>query len=231
MKRGLLLLLAFISLPLQADEIKATTLYYRVSEPGVDPYLSRWLITDHFVRIDEGDASDNFILLDRSNKTVYSVVQGDRTILDIPYRTVDRKPAKQLKQESRIVRDNKIPPIDGKKPLYRELRVNNTLCYSTVSVDKLLPDAVKAMAEYRQMMAGEHAKNLDNTPVDMQQPCELALDIFNPLWPLEKGLPIQEWDTQGRAQTLLNYKASEGVDSTLFNLPVGYRHYQTQSVN
>jgi len=228
MKRWSLLLLALISLPLQASEIKATTLYYRISEPGVDPYLSRWLITDQFVRIDEGDAADNFILFDRTKRTVYSVVHGDRTVLDIPYRAIDKKPARELKQESRIVSDNKIPSIDGKKPLFRELCVNNTLCYSTVSLENLLPDAVKAMAEYRRVMAGEHAKTLDNTPVEMQQPCELALDIFNPLWSLEKGLPIQEWDTQGKTQALLNYKVSEGVDSALFKLPDEYRHYQTQ---
>jgi len=230
MKHWLLLLLALISLPLQASEIKATTLYYRVSEPGVDPYLSRWLITDQFVRIDEGDASDNFILFDRRKKTVYSVVHGDRTVLDIPYRAVEKKPAMKLKPESRIIPDSKIPPIDGKKPLYRELHVNGALCYSTVSVENLLPDAVKAMGEYRQVMAGEHARNMDNTPVEMQQPCELALDIFNPQWHLEKGLPIQEWDMQGKARALLNYKVSEVVDSGLFKLPDGYRHYHTQEM-
>ncbi len=229
MKRWLLLFLALISLPLHADEIKATTLYYRISEPGVDPYLSRWLITDHFVRIDEGDDADNFILFDRSKKTVYSVVHGDRTVLDIPYRAVDKKPAKQFKQESRIVHDDKIPSIDGKKPLYRELRVNNTLCYSTVSVDKWLPDAVNAMAEYRQVMAGEHAKTLDNTPTELQDRCDLTLNIFSPFWLLEKGLPIQEWSPQGKASALLNYKTNQMFDSALFVLPQGYQHYQIQS--
>ncbi|HEY0635143.1 MAG TPA: hypothetical protein VGE00_07170 [Gammaproteobacteria bacterium] len=228
MRHLLLTLIFLVAMPLQAAETRAAVLYYRVSEPGVEPYLSRWLVTDKFVRIDEGDAADNFILLDRKAKTVYSVVHGDRTVLDIPHRLVDKKPAKALQQKSRTINDDNIPPIEGKKPLYRELHVNGELCYSTVSVDNLLPEAVKAMGEFRQVMAGEHAKNLDNTPVELQQPCELALHIFNPLWANEKGLPIQEWDRQGQAQALLNYKVSEGVDGTLFNLPAGYRHYQTQ---
>jgi hypothetical protein len=227
MKQLLFVLLVMTGLPLQAAEIKATVLYYRISEPGIDPYLSRLLLTDKFLRIDEGNAGDNFILFDRTARAVYSVVHSDRSVLDIPYRAVERKAPKKLTQESRTIRDDKTPLVDGKQPLYHELHVNGALCYSVVSVEKLLPDAVKLIGEYRQVMAGEHAKNMANTPVELQQPCELALHIFNPLWPLEKGLPIQEWDTQGKAQALLNYKTDEAVDDALFVLPQGYRHYQT----
>lgn len=220
------MLLAF---PLQAAEIKATVLYYRNSEPGVDPYLSRWLVTDKFLRIDEGDAADNYVLFNRESKTVYSVVHGDRTVLDIPARPVDKRPAGELRQESRIVRDEKFPAVEGRPPLYRELYVNGTLCYSTVSVAEVLPDVVKVLREYRRVMAGEHAKNIDNTPVELQQPCELSLHIFQPLWRLEQGLPIQEWDPQGKTQLLLDYKTAEAVDDALFAVPHGYRHYQTQN--
>lgn len=230
MKKIVLMLALLVALPLQAAEMQATVLYYRISEPGIDPYLSRWLITDSFLRIDEGDVADNFILFDRRKHLVSSVVNGDRTVLDIPKRAVDRKPAKSLKQESRTVRDDKLPVVDGKKPIYRELYINDSLCSSVVSVEKLLPDVVNALREYRQVMAGEHAKNMDNTPAELQQPCELSLYIFNPLWTLERGLPIQEWDTQGKAQVLLDYKTGETVDAALFNLPEGYRHYQTQTI-
>jgi hypothetical protein len=97
-------------------------------------------------------------------------------------------------------------------------------------VEKLLPDAVQAMRDYRAVMAGEHAKTLDNTPIELQDPCDLTLNIFSPLWLLAKGLPIQEWSPQGKASALLNYKNAAQVDSALFNLPKGYRHYQTQSM-
>lgn len=228
MKRMMIfLLLIMMGLPLHAGEIKATVLYYRISEPGIDPYLSRWLITDNFLRIDEGDAADDFILFDRSQRTVYSVVHSDRTVLDIPSRAVVKKSPKDLKQESRTVRDDKLPGVAGKKPLYRELHINGALCYSTVSIEKLLPDALKVMGEYRQVMAGEHAKNMDNTPVELQQPCEHALHVYNPLWILEKGLPIQEWNPHGKAQALLDYKTGEAVDGVLFKLPQGYSHFQT----
>lgn len=229
MRRLLFVLLVMMVLPSQADEITSTALYYRVSEPGVDPYLSRWLITGDFLRIDEGNADDNFILVDRKTKTVYSVIHRDRTVLEIPFRLVSRKPPRKLKQETRIVQDDKMPLVGGERPLQRALYLNGTLCYSVVSVERLLPDAVKAMAEYRQIMAGEHAKNIDNTPPELQQPCELVLHIFNPLWLLAKGLPIQEWDTQGKAQALLDYKTDETIDSALFLVPEGYRHYQTQT--
>ena len=229
MRRLLFVLLVMMALPLQAGEIKATVLYYRVSEPGVDPYLSRWLITGDFLRIDEGNADDNFILVDRKTKTVYSVIHSDRTVLEIPFRPVGRKPPRKLKQETRIAQDDKMPLIGGERPLQRALYVNGTLCYSVVSVEQLLPDAVKAMADYRQVMAGEHAKNIDNTPPELQQPCELALYVFNPLWSLAKGLPIQEWETHGKAQSLLDYKTDETIESALYVVPEGYRHYQTQT--
>lgn len=227
MKRFLFVLLIMMALPVQAAESKATVLYYRISEPGIDPYLSRWLITDKFLRIDEGNAEDSFILFDRNARVVYSVVHSDRTVLDIPYRAVENKVPGKLKQESRTVRDDKTPLVDGKQPLYHQLHVNGALCYSVVAVEELLPGAVKLLGEYRQVMAGEHAKNMGNTPEELQQPCDLVLHVFNPLWPLEKGLPIQEWDAQGKAQALLNYKTDEAVDDALFVLPQGYRHYQT----
>lgn len=229
MKRLLLVMLCLAALPLQAAEIKATALYYRMSEPGIDPYLSRWLITDKFLRIDEGEDADNYVLFDRRKRTVYSVVHNDRTVLDIAHRAVDRKPPKALNQESRVIRDENAPTIEGRKTLRRELHINGGLCYSVVSVEQLLPDAVKAIGEYRQVMAGEHAKNIDNTPVELQQPCDLALHIFSPLWVVEKGLPIQEWNPQGKTMGLLDYKAAEPVDGALFSLPQGYRHYQTRS--
>jgi len=230
MKRFLLILMCLVALPLQAAEIKATALYYRMSEPGIDPYLSRWLITDKFLRIDEGDAADNYVLFDRHKRTVYSVVHGDRTVLEIPHRAINRKPPKPLKPQSRVILDEKAPTIEGRKTLQRELHINAALCYNVVSVEQLLPDAVKAIGEYRQVMAGEHAKNLDNTPVELQEPCDLALHIFSPLWVVEKGLPIQEWNPQGKSSALLNYKADEKVDSVLFSVPKEYRHYQTQNI-
>lgn len=227
MKLLLLMVTMLLALPLRAAEIEATALYYRMSESGIDPYLSRWLITDKFLRIDEGDAADNFILLDRSKRTVYSVVHRDRTVLTIPYRRVDMKAPSDLKQESRAVSAEKIPPVDGKLPRYRELLVNDVLCHSAVSIDELLPDAVQAIGEYLRVMAGEHAKNMVNIPLELQQPCALVQHIFNPLWSLEQGLPIQLWDSQGKSQALLDYKTGEAVEGALFVLPQGYHHYQT----
>lgn len=227
MKKVLVMLFLLAALPLQAAEIKATVLYYRIGEPGIDPYLSRWLVTDQFLRIDEGEASDNYLLFDRRKRSVHSVVHGDRTVLDIPYRAVGVSSPLELKLESRIVHDEKLPPVDGEKPLYRDLYVNGEHCLSVVSVSHLLPDAVKAMSEYRQVMAGEHAKNMANTPLELQRACELSQYIFNPLWSTEQGLPIQQWEPQGKVQSLLDYKTDEAVEEALFAMPQGYRHYQT----
>lgn len=223
-----LLIMALAALPAGAAEVKASALFYRVSEVGIDPYLTRWLVTARYLRIDEGDAADNYILFDRKERQVHSVVHGDRTVLDIPFRPVAKKPAIEIDNESRVVRDEGLPAIGGQPPLHRELRVNNTLCYSVISVEQLLPDTVAALRDYRSVMAGEHAKNIDNTPVELQQPCDLALHIFTPLWLLEGGLPIQQWDPEGNGQALLDYQAESSVDSALFTLPPEYRHYQTQ---
>ncbi|HEY0720196.1 MAG TPA: hypothetical protein VGE50_02970 [Gammaproteobacteria bacterium] len=230
MRTLLLTLIFLVAMPLQAAETKATVLYYRVSEPGIEPYLSRWLITPNFLRIDEGDEADNYLLFDRRKRTIYSVVHGDRTVLDIPYRAVERKPSKLLPQESRAIHDDKMPGISGQPAIYRELYVGKSLCYSVISVEQLLPDAVQAMRDYRTVLAGEQAKTLDNTPLELQDPCDLTLHIFSPLWLLEKGLPIQEWSPQGKASALLNYKIDEMVSSELFALPKEYRHYQTQEI-
>jgi hypothetical protein len=61
----------------------------------------------------------------------------------------------------------------------------------------------------------------------MQQPCDLALHTFHSGWQLQFGLPIQEWDEAGSGQVLVDYKEGYPVEEKLFELPEGYRHYDT----
>ena len=61
----------------------ADLLVYKVFEKGTEPYISRILITDQHIRLDEGAEQGNFTLYNRAEKTVYSIESTGKTILKL----------------------------------------------------------------------------------------------------------------------------------------------------
>lgn len=219
--------LVFYSAMALATEVESTMLLYQAHEAGTEPYASRVLVTEHYVRMDDGVDKGDYLIFDRQKRLISSVTHADRTVFEIPPRAVTQKPPMALKRRSEQVDVGKAPKIGGKTPQQHQLYVNDTLCYSVVAVSGLMDDAVRALSEFRQVLAGEHAKALPNIPADMQQPCDLAVNTFHSDWHLQFGLPIQEWDEIGNGQMLMDYKLGFKVDEKLFELPEGYHHYST----
>jgi len=217
--------------PLQAEELDSVMLLYQAQEPGVGSYPSRILVTDRYVRMDDGADDGDYLIFDRKTRLISSVTHDDGTVFEIPPREVTQPEPMPLKIRSEAVAlEKNAPRLDGKQPQHRQLYVNDKLCYSVVAVPGLMEDAVQALRDFRKVLAGEHAKTLPRIPADMQQPCDLALNTFHPIWQLQFGLPVQEWDGQGNRQVLMNYKQDFKVDSELFQLPEGYQHYNSDQM-
>ncbi len=214
----------------EVGTVPATVLWFDEREPGVPPYRTRMIVVRDFMRMDDGDAGDDFVLFDRRTGSIHSVSHEDRTVLDIPARPVVRAPPYELVlSETREPLDD-APRIAGRVPEHLRLRVNGSVCYETVVVPGLLDDVVAAMRAYRRSLAGEQARTLDWTPVEMQTPCVLAHVIFHPARHLAYGFPIQHRDYRGYVRVLQDYREQVPVDAALFRLPTGYRHYTLDAV-
>lgn len=210
-----------------AGMLEGEMLLYQKSEPGIEPYPSRFIVTEKMMRLDDGVDGGDFALLDRENRIIYSIAHDDRTVLEIPFRPVDvESPLKLDLKDKNVPTGKDVPAIGGKRPSHHRLFAGDKSCYDVVAVDGLLSDSVRAMREFREIMAGEHAATLNFVPADQQEACDLGLNIYRNGWPLEYGLPVQEWDGQGNGRILVNFDAEYSVDSELFELPEGYQHYR-----
>ncbi len=207
---------------------EASMLLYQVQEPGLEPYASRVIVTRQYLRMDDGGGEGDFVLFDRAKRNIFSVNHDDRTVFAIPARPVEIDPPMALERRAENIPANGgMPEVAGQKPKHHRLLVNGGECYNVVTVSGVLTDAVVALGEFREVLAGEHARILPHVPADMQLPCDLALNTFAPKWQLEYGLPIQEWDSSGKGQALLDFDPEFEAEESLFRLPGGYRHYGT----
>jgi len=62
---------------------KGAVLWYAEQEAGIEPYKVRYIVSQDFMRSDEGIDEGGFVLLDRAQRQIYSVVPQNRTILHI----------------------------------------------------------------------------------------------------------------------------------------------------
>lgn len=219
-------LFAFFLMTALVARAEATTpaavLYFVEHEQGADPYRTRMIVTTKFVRMDDGVNSQDFLLFDRNDGTIYSVSSGDRQILEMRLRPVDIKPVEKFTH--RVVTDNaSFPSIGGYKVVHYELLTNNQRCYDLYAADGLLPDVVEALRQYRIALAGQQALSVPVTPSEKQSPCDLANNVFLPVRQLEHGFPVRLVDMAGKLSKLVDYKTDFHAAATMFRLPPDYK--------
>lgn len=199
---------------------------YQRQEPGIDPYPSRIVVTERYMRMDDNRDDGGYVLFDRDSGVVYSVEHEEGTVMEIHPRAVGLDSPVPLELGEEEVPAREAPSVAGKRPRHHVLTVNGESCYQVMSVADLLPETVAARRAFRRTMAGEHARILPRIPADMQDPCDLAGHTFAPARHLSWGLPIHEWDGRGNAQALVRFDPAFEPDPALFELPEGYQHYR-----
>lgn len=228
-KMNLSVLLLCLSMGAVAQTLDGVMLRFMISEPGLEPYPSRMIITEKMIRMDDGSAQGDYLLFDRERQQISSVTHEDETVLDVPLRPLPTRSPIALERHHTLEADAEAPSIDGKQPQRLRLFVNEKLCHESVVVPGLLPDVANAISDFRRVLAGEQGKILDDLPVETLDACDLALNTFYPAWPLHSGLAVQEFDVTTRSgRLLLDIEQTFKADEKLFVLPSGYRHYQTQ---
>jgi len=203
---------------------RAELILFQDEEKDIQPYLTRVIVTDDFMRIDDGHDGSDFVLFDRNKQVVFNVVHGDQSILVVRAKPVTVKSPLKLTLDAHRMDYPDAPSIGGKSPVQYDLFVNGKVCTHVVAVPGLLEPAVAAMREFRRTLSGQHAENLPKTPVDMLDPCFLADDVFHPGRVLQYGFPLRQWAANGKKRSLMDFKTDFKADPKLFVLPEGYKH-------
>lgn len=205
----------------QAEQQQAALLVYQVWEPGLDPYLSRVLVTPRFVRMDEGEGTEDYTLYDREQGIMYNVSREDRSALVMNPPATELQQPDSLKLSEKLEQDAAAPSIGGHAPQNLTLLANDKVCRHVVAVPGLMPKAVAGMRDFQTLLSRIQAATLYAMPADMQTPCDLAENVYAPLRRLDHGLPIQE-RSANHSRSLVDFEPEFAVDAALFTVPADY---------
>ena len=213
--------MVLLALSATATAAPAAMLVYQVWEEGADAYVSRVMVTEDYVRLDEGSDAGGYTLFDRQQEILYNVQIEDRSILvmnsDAPM--PESNPGLILQEEVEV--DEAAPRVAGAQPTQVRLLANGELCSEMVVVEGVMEDALEGLRELKLSLARIQSSTLDATPLSMRTPCDLAANLYAADRPLNFGLPLQE-RSAGRSQSLVDFSPDYDADDALFQLPADF---------
>lgn len=221
MQKVITICLGWLALVGMASAQPASLLVYRVAEAGIDPYITRIIVTEDFVRLDEGADGDGYALYDRALEVIYNVVNSEQSILvmDPQQPLPDENPGLILQEKTKV--DHDAPKVVGKAPTEVTLLANGEVCAEMVVIDGPMADALEGLGELKLTLARVHASRMAAMPLNLQTACDQATNIYAAARALQFGLPLQE-RSQGRSQSLVDFSENFEVDDSLFELPRDY---------
>ncbi len=202
----------------------ATVLNFTEKKPTEPVRNTRAIVTQKFLRIDDGDDAGDFLLFDRARRVIYVTNSLDKRILVIKARAAELTPPTPFEQRVEKSQES-YPNVAGRKVIHYRLFTNGEKCFDVYAAAGLLTDAQQALREYRMTLAGEQAVTAKFTPPEFQSACDLANNVFLPARHLEYGFPVRQQDLTGARRQLLDYKTGLDVAPSLFELPPGYRRF------
>jgi len=222
MKRVLFFLLAALTLTACTDK-PSPTIFLSFTESSPDgEYPVRMLVSEKFLRIEDGDTHDGFIVFDRAARTIYSVSHTGKSTLVLHARPVTLSAPKQF--EHKVERDKETwPSVDGKTVTHYRLLTNRERCFDVYAAEGLLPEVVTALREYHETLAGEQAAMQANMPIGLQSVCDLADQVFVPARYLEHGFPVRQVNRTGVTRQLVGYQRDVPVEKGIFDVPKDYK--------
>lgn len=188
----------------------------------------RMLITEQYLRIEDGDGRDGFILFDRKQRRIQSVSHEARSTLVIEARPVKQAAPSVFKHRRESGKDTP-PAISGKAVAHYRYFTNDQLCFEVYAAAGLLPVAVRALREYHEALAGEQAAMQAGMPSTLQQACELADQVYLPARYLEQGFPVRWVRAAGVTRQLTGFKSNVPLEPRLFELPKDYKSFSAAS--
>ena len=217
----ILTLTVMLTLSAGAVAGQAGLLVYQVWEEGIEPYISRVLVTEDYVRLDEGSDSGGYTLFDRQQEIIYNVQMEDRSILVLDAQEPVTDVGGTLILNEQVKPDEAAPKVAGAQPKEVRLFANGELCSEMMVVEGVMEDALEGLRELKLSLARIQAATLESMPLSMRTPCDLAANLYAADRSLNFGLPLQERST-GRSQSLVDFAPSHPADDALFELPADF---------
>ncbi len=225
---GLCLLIPGLSAGQTSGEIDdeqsgVTLLLFQEQESGISPYPVRMLMNDRFLRIDEGEDAGDFVLYDRAEGKISSLVHESRTILTLQGAGPLPETPEALQLQIHEAVDTEAPKVAGRSVHAFAMEAEGTLCLEAYTVPGLLVDAARMLSDYAQVLASGQARDQERTPESMRTPCYLARYLYAPAAQLGQGIAIQEQDYAGWGRSLVDYQEDLAEREEWFLLPSDYR--------
>ena len=220
-----------VSAPGIADEsARGVTLVYQEYEQGVEPYRVTYTISDDYLRIDDASDESGFIVFDRKESKIFSVSHFDKSIL-----VMDKSAPLEFDAEFKIDIEYKqiedAPKVAGRSVYNFRVKAttetSSETCMDIQLVPGLLPQVVALLQSFQKTVSAQQVGNLGKIPEELRTPCYLIDQVYNTGAYYNKGLPIQEWHSNGRIRQLLSFEETE-VDTSVFTVPADYRQFSLQ---
>jgi hypothetical protein len=195
---------------------------FEESGPGLEPYTTRMIVTQKYLRIDDGRDDGDFLLYDRKKMLIQNVNNQEKMILVIHAQPVNVESPIKLNNE---IRHNKteVPKLAGREVSHYQFVTNKQVCFDVYTSSVLMGKLRTALAEYRRTLSGEQAMMLTVTPKELLNACDLANNIYSPDRHLVKGFPVRQREFTGRSRQLIDYTEGGTIDLKLFQMPEGYK--------
>ncbi len=210
MLRWMILVSVFGMGSVQAAEM--IELRYLDQDPGTAIYPTRILVTPHFMRMDSGDDKGDFFLLDRRQRKMINVMSESKMAMvfkpgKVPAKPVDWKPRLDTRAAAQGTTGFTIS-------------VNGVVCSAGIVAPKAAPDAARAMAEMKAVLASMQYRVWQETVPSMQNDCDLANHVWETDMMLKLGLPLEERDYTGRTRKFEG-ESRKPLNPKLFRIPAG----------
>ena len=206
--------------------VDAYELIYEEQETGTDPYKVKFTVTERYLRIDQLGDQSGYVVYDDQKHIVHSVAHHDESVLVIPQYSYQKPDLTQvLVVEYYMIPD--APKIAGKNTYNYKITASGKKkeqCMDIILSEGLLPDVSSILASYQKILAGQQSRLLKATPEEYQTSCFLSDQVFNEGDYYQKGLPIQEWHSNGKTRLLVSYKKVK-VNSAIFQSEENYQKY------
>lgn len=193
-----------------AQAADMSVLRYVDQDPGDPPYLTRVFVTPAFMRMDDGRDDGDFILLDRRAKKVVNVMRDNRMAMVFATGKLPPKPA-----DWKPVLDVKAGALGTRR---FQLSVNGVVCSEGVAAERAVPDAARALAEFKAVLAATQYRVWQDSPRELRHDCDLANQVWESGATLKLGLPLEEREFTGRSR---QFESEEKVPlrPELFRVP------------
>lgn len=192
-----------------------TEVTYMDQELAAGGFVTRYLVTERFLRMDYGRDRDDYVLYDRREKRAYNINHERHEVLIFEPGLVQVDRPKDWETQDDIL-DNR----DAQKKI--NLIVNGKVCTRITASERFLPDVAQALMEFQDTMAATHAATYLATPPEQRDPCDLARLVLEPRRWFKYGLSLDELHGNGFSRRLLNYQDHVAVRPKAFEVPADY---------